>query len=95
MTYCSDCPPEGYPTDETRCNDCPRRVPLCRSELFYDKVARTIVPIMEPSKHRRCLPKGECAYCDAYGDDPMMPRHYASAKCQSGSYAHCTCDVCY
>lgn len=22
---CSDCPPEGYPTDETRCLPCPRR----------------------------------------------------------------------
>lgn len=24
---CSDCPPVGYPTDETRCNPCPRRSP--------------------------------------------------------------------
>ena len=22
---CMDCPPRGYPTDETRCNECPRR----------------------------------------------------------------------
>lgn len=22
---CSDCPPVGYPTDETRCEPCPRR----------------------------------------------------------------------
>lgn len=22
---CSDCPPVGYPTDETRCAPCPRR----------------------------------------------------------------------
>ena len=22
---CEDCPPVGYPTDETRCNPCPRR----------------------------------------------------------------------
>jgi hypothetical protein len=22
---CSDCPPIGYPTDETRCSACPRR----------------------------------------------------------------------
>ena len=22
---CSDCPPVGYPTDKTRCSDCPRR----------------------------------------------------------------------
>ncbi len=24
-TLCSDCPPKGYPTDETRCIPCPRR----------------------------------------------------------------------
>jgi hypothetical protein len=24
---CSDCPPTGYPTDETRCSPCPRRQP--------------------------------------------------------------------
>jgi len=24
---CEDCPPEGYPTDKTRCATCPRRVP--------------------------------------------------------------------
>lgn len=24
---CSDCPPAGYPTDKTRCHDCPRRKP--------------------------------------------------------------------
>lgn len=22
---CSDCPPPGYPTDKTRCLECPRR----------------------------------------------------------------------
>ena len=22
---CSDCPPADYPTDKTRCDDCPRR----------------------------------------------------------------------
>lgn len=22
---CSDCPPVGYPTDRTRCEECPRR----------------------------------------------------------------------
>ena len=23
---CSDCPPLGYPTDKTRCDECPRRL---------------------------------------------------------------------
>jgi hypothetical protein len=25
VVFCSDCPPTGYPTDETRCEFCPRR----------------------------------------------------------------------
>lgn len=25
QALCSDCPPPGYPTDETRCDSCPRR----------------------------------------------------------------------
>ncbi len=29
MNLCSDCPPAGYPTDETRCDACPRCLPLC------------------------------------------------------------------
>ena len=24
---CDDCPPLGYPTDKTRCLECPRRTP--------------------------------------------------------------------
>lgn len=28
---CSDCPPVGYPTDETRCLPCPRRAALLAS----------------------------------------------------------------
>lgn len=27
---CSDCPPVGYPTDETRCTPCPRRAKQCK-----------------------------------------------------------------
>jgi hypothetical protein len=27
MTDCSDCPPDTYPTDMTRCEPCPRRMP--------------------------------------------------------------------
>lgn len=40
-------------------------------------------------------PPGECAYCDAHRDDPMMPSHTASARCESGRHPHCTCDTCY
>ena len=37
--FCEDCPPDGYPTDKTRCKHCPRRsapVDLC---LWYDEWA--------------------------------------------------------
>jgi hypothetical protein len=27
-SLCEDCPPVGYPTDETRCTPCPRRFAL-------------------------------------------------------------------
>lgn len=44
---------------------------------------------------RRRRPAGECAYCDRDGDDPMMPRHTASERCESGKRPHCTCDTCF
>lgn len=40
-------------------------------------------------------PPGECSYCDAHRNDSMMPSHTASARCESGKRAHCTCDTCY
>jgi hypothetical protein len=45
--------------------------------------------------YARRLPPGECAYCDEHGDDPMMPRHMASSRCESGKRPHCTCDTCF
>ncbi len=31
---CSDCPPVGYPTDKTRCNECPRRLTARQLEIL-------------------------------------------------------------
>ena len=64
----------------------------CRSLLveaspFYSDV--------EKAQYRRRRPKGECTYCDEHGDDPMMPSHMASARCESGKHPHCTCDTCF
>lgn len=28
---CSDCPPRDYPTDKTRCAECPRRIAALRA----------------------------------------------------------------
>ena len=41
MTLCSDCPPVGWNTDETRCRECPR-LPA------YDP---TVQPFDEPFRH--------------------------------------------
>lgn len=34
---CDDCPPIGYPTDNTRCLECPRRTPP-ELDTMADKV---------------------------------------------------------
>ena len=52
-------------------------------------------PARVEAAHAYRRPHGECAYCDDYGDDPMMPSHDASPRCESGRHPHCTCDTCY
>lgn len=51
-------------------------------------------PIAEPPPIR-VMPEGECAYCDSYRDDSMMPPHSPSPLCESGKHPHCTCDCCF
>ncbi len=41
------------------------------------------------------LEPGQCSYCDRHKPGEMMPSHTASAGCQSGKRAHCTCDACF
>lgn len=36
---CSDCPPVGYPTDRTRCDTCPRRIPSLDEQVEQLKAA--------------------------------------------------------
>lgn len=48
----------------------------------------------KPMRRHWCQP-GECAYCDTYREDSMMPYHDASSRCESGKQTHCTCDTCY
>jgi hypothetical protein len=55
---------------------------------------------VHPSNAPGVLPRrrkalGECAYCDEWGDDPNMPYHEASTRCESGKRPHCTCDTCF
>lgn len=52
--------------------------------------ADSLLPRGTPQRRR-----GECAYCDEYGDDPNMPYHDASPRCESGKHPHCTCDTCF
>lgn len=37
----------------------------------------------------------ECSFCMDNMNDSMLPSHFASTRCQSGGYSHCTCDTCY
>lgn len=37
----------------------------------------------------------ECSMCMDNMDDSMLPSHYASSRCRSNGYNHCTCDTCY
>ena len=41
---CSDCPPDGYPTDATRCAPCPRRAPVLRMprRSYFDRLMRPL-----------------------------------------------------
>lgn len=43
----------------------------------------------------RWMPFGECAYCDKWRTDPMIPSHTPSERCESGKRPHCTCDTCF
>ena len=64
---------------------------ICRREAAILQWASDVTAVQ--SRYRR--PPGECAYCDAHRNDSMMPSHTASARCESGKHAHCTCDVCF
>lgn len=77
--------------------ECPYGDPTCPcrdGDACHYEWAGDTPPWPHP-KHARRRPKGECAYCDQYGDDPMMPRHNASERCESGKHPHCTCDTCF
>lgn len=37
VDLCSDCPPANYPTDKTRCSDCPRSVRHCADCRHFHK----------------------------------------------------------
>ncbi len=43
---------------------------------------------------RRRVVEG-CDYCAKYGHEPMMPRHDASRRCESGKRSHCSCSRCF
>jgi hypothetical protein len=65
---CEDCPPVGYPTDETRCIPCPRRAtqPPAQSDEPLDKYA-----------HRMCREA-----CTAWSDVKNNDGTLNEAKCQ-------------
>lgn len=38
-----------------------------------------------------------CAFCDREKElgNTFFPAHFASDRCRSNGYAHCTCDTCF
>ena len=50
---CSDCPRIGYPTDETRCLPCPRRVPAELNAIARKVLGYHPKPKSEPAKKRQ------------------------------------------
>jgi hypothetical protein len=54
-------------------------------------------PWLEPIEKRtgdRLLFDSTCDYCVA-NKGKRSPPHDASARCESGSYKHCSCEVCF
>jgi hypothetical protein len=39
--------------------------------------------------------KLSCWTCQELSEDPMMPWHDASPRCESGHHAHCSCSICH
>jgi len=60
-----------------------------------DTTKTDVVRETEAPKWVHRMPKGECAYCDKWGDELVMPHHTASERCESGKHPHCTCDTCF
>ena len=53
-TLCEDCPPVGYPTDETRCMPCPRR---------FDANPARVDPRDPDHSRQGIFVYHNCAYC--------------------------------
>lgn len=59
------------------------------------------LPALTPEQHaereRNLEPVGECVGCDRIREtnERHFPRHTPSARCESGSHPHCTCDTCW
>ena len=49
---------------------------------------------LEPKKAERILFLSTCDYC-VENKGKRSPPHDASARCESGSYKHCSCESCY
>ena len=50
---CDDCPPLGYPTDKTRCLECPRRTPPELDSMADKVLAFRPKPKSGPAKARK------------------------------------------
>jgi len=49
VRLCEDCPPVGYPTDKTRCDECPRKQTENPPGTYWDQFD----PMMNPSRRMK------------------------------------------
>lgn len=68
--FCDDCPPIGYPTDKTRCLECPRRTP---PELDTGGQGARLSPKAQKRSH-------EVTKARSWPPRPVLPSEEAIAK---------------
>ena len=69
----------------------------CTPRFEDDLIAQANAILKPEAQFRRLAAPGECVECDRYRAEglSMFPSHVASARCESGKRAHCTCDACF
>ncbi len=74
---CSDCPPEGYPTDKTRCAPCPRASKSAHATTAIGIAAALMnVPRVEQTVHVETT---------IFSGSPLGPRYVVFVKPKNGA----------
>jgi len=51
--------------------------------------------LLDPREIKLPKPPADCPSCIRNREYGMGPSHWASPRCESGGYNHCSCDVCF